>query len=63
MNDKTKQALELALEALEGLWRDGFEGYPSASHESAITAIKEALASEASEQPRGEATHGIKEKK
>ena len=43
MNDKTKQALELALEALETAqcndpeWHDGY-------YETAITAIKEALA-------------------
>lgn len=38
------EALKLALEALEGLWKDGFEGYPAVLHEQAITAIKEALA-------------------
>jgi len=42
--DKKTEALKLALEALEGLWKDGFEGYPAFLHENAITAIKEALA-------------------
>lgn len=45
------EALKLALEALERLWNDGFEGYPAASHESAITAIKEALAEQPAQQP------------
>jgi len=43
---KQTEALKLALEALEGLWKDGFEGYPAVLHENAITAIREALAEE-----------------
>lgn len=49
MNKQT-EAMKLALEALERLWSDGFEGYPAASHESAITAIKEALAEQPAQQ-------------
>ena len=46
----SKEAMKLALEALEGLWKDGFEGYPAVLHEQAITALREALAEQPAQQ-------------
>ena len=47
---KTQEALKLALEALEGIWNDGLDGYPSSLHRNAITALREALAEQPAQQ-------------
>jgi hypothetical protein len=36
-------AMKQALEALEGLWDDGFGGVPESMHKDAITALRQAI--------------------
>jgi hypothetical protein len=37
-------AMKQALEALEGLWDDGFGGVPESMHKDAIAALRQAIA-------------------
>ncbi len=44
-------AMKQALEALEGLWDDGFGGVPESMHKDAITALRQAIAEAEKQEP------------
>jgi hypothetical protein len=44
-------AMKQALEALEGLWDDGFGGVPESMHKDAITALRQAIEQAEKQEP------------
>jgi hypothetical protein len=45
------EAMKQALEALEGLWDDGFGGVPESMHKDAITALRQAIEQAEKQEP------------